>query len=52
MAKIASSILLLRQGKAAEWTSDVDSQFVAWLNKYVTWLTTAKIAIEEKDSLK
>ena len=52
MAKIATGILVLRAGKAAEWTPDIDSQFVAWLNKYVTWLTTAKIAIEEKESTK
>lgn len=52
MAKIATGILLLRAGKAPEWTSDIDSQFNAWLSKYVVWLTTAKIAIQEKDSLK
>ncbi|THH00274.1 hypothetical protein EW026_g2231 [Hermanssonia centrifuga] len=48
MAKIASGILVLRIGKAAEWTSDIDDQFVAWINKYIQWVTTASIALAEK----
>ena len=52
MAKIASGILVLRQGKATSWTSDVDTNFQSWITKYIGWLTTANIAIQEKDATK
>ncbi|KAI0782105.1 chondroitin AC/alginate lyase [Abortiporus biennis] len=50
MAKIASGILILRGGKASNWPSDVDSGFTAWMKSYIPWLTSAKIALEEKAS--
>ncbi|KAI0342368.1 chondroitin AC/alginate lyase [Trametopsis cervina] len=50
MTKITSGVLALRAGKAAEWTSDLDGQFVDWLNKYIGWLTTANIALQEKNA--
>lgn len=48
MAKIASGVLLLRQGKASGWSSDVDAGLTAWAKEYVQWLTTADIALQEK----
>ncbi|KAJ3524052.1 hypothetical protein NM688_g8630 [Phlebia brevispora] len=48
MAKIASGILVLRQGKAQSWTSDIDTQFQDWINKYIVWLTTNTLALQEK----
>ncbi len=48
MAKLVSGVLILREGKAAEWTSDIDTQFSAWAANYTTWLTTASIALEEE----
>ena len=50
MTKIASGVLLLRSGRAPEWTSDTDTQFVAWLNSYVAWLTSADLALQEKNA--
>jgi len=50
MTKIVSGILILRNGKAPEWTSDLDSQFVTWVLEYITWLQTADIAIQERNS--
>ncbi|KAF8152909.1 chondroitin AC/alginate lyase [Crassisporium funariophilum] len=47
MSKITSAILLLRKGKSAAWTSDLDNQMIAWSREYITWLETADIAVEE-----
>ncbi|KAF8192373.1 alginate lyase-domain-containing protein [Mycena galopus ATCC 62051] len=43
-AKIASGILILRSSNNTDWTSDLDSQFIAWCNKYISWLDTAPTA--------
>ncbi|KAI1792432.1 chondroitin AC/alginate lyase [Ganoderma leucocontextum] len=48
MAKIVSGVLILRGGKAPEWTSEVDTGFVNWTKEYIPWLTSASIALEEK----
>ncbi|CAL1703088.1 unnamed protein product [Somion occarium] len=50
MVKIVSGVLILRDGKAAEWTSDVDDGLVSWAKAYIPWLETATIAIEERNS--
>ncbi|KAK7679627.1 hypothetical protein QCA50_017339 [Cerrena zonata] len=50
MVKILSGVLILRNGKAAEWTSEVDDGFVSWAKAYIPWLQTNKLAIEERDS--
>ncbi len=52
MAKIAVGVIILRQGKASEWTADIDNGFNAWIKSYIPWLQTAKIAVEEMNSLK
>jgi len=51
MAKIASGVLLLRAAKAPGWTSDIDTAFVGWLKQYLPWVTTNKIALQERASL-
>ena len=52
MAKIISGVLLLRQGKASTWTSDIDTGLTTWAGKYIQWLTTADIALQEKAATK
>ncbi|KAL1948381.1 hypothetical protein VTO73DRAFT_12456 [Trametes versicolor] len=48
MAKLVSGVLILREGNAAEWTSEIDTGFTTWAANYSTWLTTASIALEEE----
>lgn len=48
MAKVATGIQILRERKSTVWTSDLDAQMVNWTSTYITWVTTAKIALEEK----
>lgn len=48
MSKLVSGILVMRKGQAAEWTSDLDNGLNAWVKQYITWLTTDKMALEEK----
>ncbi|KAI0265333.1 alginate lyase-domain-containing protein [Gloeopeniophorella convolvens] len=50
MAKVATAVLVLRQGKAPEWNSTVDSGLVSWTNQYIQWLTTSSIALDEAAS--
>lgn len=52
MAKIASGVLVLRDGNAPEWTEDNDKQFVAWINNYIGWLHSSPLALKEKASTK
>ena len=47
MAKVTSAILILRKGNSTLWTSALDTQLISWTNEYITWLETAKIAVEE-----
>ncbi|KAJ7062111.1 chondroitin AC/alginate lyase [Mycena amicta] len=43
-AKIASGVLILRKRGSSDWTTDIDSGFVAWCKEYIGWLQTAPIA--------
>lgn len=52
MSKLVSGILVMRKGQAAEWTSDLDNGLNAWVKQYITWLTTDKMALEEKAATK
>jgi len=52
MAKVTTGILVLRKGKSTLWTTELDSQMVSWAKEYTTWLETAKIAIQERNSTK
>ncbi|KAJ7291466.1 chondroitin AC/alginate lyase [Mycena rebaudengoi] len=45
--KIVSGILILRKRKSVDWTPEIDSQLVSWSKKYMEWLETNKLGIEE-----
>ncbi|EMD36929.1 hypothetical protein CERSUDRAFT_114842 [Gelatoporia subvermispora B] len=47
MAKIASGILILREGNATQWTADLDTQMKNWTTQYIGWLENANLAIQE-----
>lgn len=47
MSKIVSGILILRKGQSPDWTTELDDAMNSWAREYITWLETAKIAIEE-----
>ncbi|KAH8101692.1 chondroitin AC/alginate lyase [Cristinia sonorae] len=50
LSKIVNGILILRDRKAPEWTSDLDNTFTAWAKTYTQWLQTAPTAVEESQS--
>ena len=52
MSKVVSGVLVLREGRAAEWTSDIDLALTLWTQEYITWLMSASIALEEKAATK
>lgn len=52
MSKIASGVLILRQGNAAGWNVTVDDRFKGWVSEYIGWVTSAPQAMEEKASAK
>jgi hypothetical protein len=47
MAKLASGILILRDGNSPDWTDDLDSQMVDWTNAYLDWAMNSDIANQE-----
>jgi hypothetical protein len=50
MAKIATGILVFRKSKCTDWTSDIDNQMNAWVQQYMVWAETAKLALDEASS--
>jgi hypothetical protein len=44
MPKITSAILILRGGKSAEWTDELNTQMNNWTTSYLEWMTTSPIA--------
>jgi hypothetical protein len=52
MAKIATGILIFRKSNCTDWTPDIDSQMIAWIQQYTTWAETASLALEEAFSNK
>ena len=52
MAKVANAILIMRDNKTTQWTSDLDGQMVSWSKEYISWLETASIATEEAAATK
>ena len=50
--KIVSGILILRKRNCTDWTSKIDAQMIAWTQKYITWLETNSLGVEECASLK
>lgn len=47
MVKVVNGILILRSGKSADWTSELDDQMVGWTREYISWLQNAPLAQEE-----
>lgn len=52
MAKIATGIMILREGKSTAWTSDLDTQMTNWTNSYIQWVENAPLALAEKATVK
>ena len=52
MAKVATGILTLRQGKSPDWTDELDTQMKNWTQTYIQWMETSPIALGEGWSLK
>lgn len=50
MAKVASGIILLRDGGSNEWDQQTDAHFQDWCRNYTEWLTTEQQALDEKAS--
>ncbi|KAH8982367.1 chondroitin AC/alginate lyase [Lactarius hatsudake] len=50
MTKVVNAVLVLRAGKAPEWTDTIDSGLVNWTTTYIGWLMSNKIALEEAAS--
>ncbi|KAG9086917.1 hypothetical protein FS749_003284 [Ceratobasidium sp. UAMH 11750] len=48
MTKIVSGVLMMRNGSAPAWTSDLDAGLNAWVTKYLVWVTTAELSLQEK----
>lgn len=48
--KIASAILILREGKAPDWTPDIDTGMASWAKQYINWLQTSAQGINESRS--
>ncbi|KAJ7720916.1 chondroitin AC/alginate lyase [Mycena metata] len=51
MVKIVSGILILRKRNCTDWTTEIDTQLNAWTTKYIAWLETNKLGIDECASL-
>lgn len=52
MTMITSGILMLRNGKSADWTTELDTQMNNWTSTYITWLKTNTLAIQEEIAVK
>ncbi|KDQ49492.1 hypothetical protein JAAARDRAFT_165561 [Jaapia argillacea MUCL 33604] len=50
MVKVVNAVLILRDGKSSDWTTQLDTAFVTWGNKYIPWLETNVLAIAEEDA--
>jgi len=47
MAKLASGIMILRNGKSSDWTDSLNTQMMNWTTSYIGWMTTSPIAYGE-----
>ncbi|KAK7042541.1 chondroitin AC/alginate lyase [Favolaschia claudopus] len=45
--KVVSGILILRKRKCTDWTATIDAQLVDWTKKYIEWLETNQLGIDE-----
>lgn len=50
MIKIASGVLLLREGNAEGWNSTIDGRFQDWVSNYTDWMRRSPIAQDEEIS--
>ncbi|CAE6466713.1 unnamed protein product [Rhizoctonia solani] len=48
MTKLTSGVLVLREGRSAEWNKTLDDGLNAWVKQYMVWLTTSEQALGEK----
>lgn len=48
MTKVVSAIIVMRAMGASAWTASLDTAMNAWATKYLDWLLTSPIALEEK----
>ena len=44
--------MIFRKGNATDWTPDLDSRMVSWVQQYIAWLETSDSAIQESESAK
>ncbi|KAJ7507089.1 chondroitin AC/alginate lyase [Mycena galericulata] len=51
MVKITSGIMSLRKRNCTDWTDELDTAMNAWTQKYLTWLETNQLGVEECASL-
>jgi hypothetical protein len=52
MIKIAAGVEVLRRGRAAEWSQEVDDGLKTWMASYERWLMTNDLALAEAASSK
>jgi len=52
MAKVASGVVIMRDGNADGWNSTLDANLQSWVKEYIQWITTNMIALQEKASAK
>ncbi|KAG9113181.1 hypothetical protein FRC07_007810 [Ceratobasidium sp. 392] len=50
MTKLVSGVLMMRNGSAPAWTSDLDQGLNSWVTQYLQWLNTAQLSLDEKAS--
>ncbi|KAG6847089.1 hypothetical protein H0H93_010246 [Arthromyces matolae] len=48
MTKVVTAIEILRKTNCSDWTSDLDGQMNSWTSKYIGWLESANISLEEE----
>lgn len=51
MIKIASGVLLLREGNAEGWNATIDGRFQDWVANYTNWIRNSPIAQDEEISV-
>lgn len=44
--------MIFRKGNATDWTPDLDSKMVSWVQQYIDWLETSNSGIQESESAK
>lgn len=52
MAMITSGLLILRNAKSPDWTSDLDTKMNNWTTQYIQWLQTSSLAFGEQTATK